>query len=186
MRPAAAPAHSDPGPAPQVKANEPRTLSYELCQGDTEPLKLLVYERCAPATASVGGELGFERKAWVPARRAAVSGCARGGQRTVGLDPLQPLSPHPPCSYVDKAAYEEVHKTSAAMAAFKEATSGIKATVTGARAQEAAALRVLLRTARASACPRGGGCLRALKSSRTLPHQTRVRTSQPPNRHLLL
>ena len=40
-----------------------------------------------------------------------------------------PLAP----SYVDKAAYEGVHRTSAAMAAFKEATGGIKAAVTGAR-----------------------------------------------------
>lgn len=34
-------------------------------------------------------------------------------------------------SYVDREAYENVHKTSAAMAAFKEATNGIKVTVTG-------------------------------------------------------
>lgn len=29
----------------QVKTNEPGTISYELCQGDQDPLKLLVYER---------------------------------------------------------------------------------------------------------------------------------------------
>lgn len=34
-------------------------------------------------------------------------------------------------SYVDKAAYETVHKTSPAMTAFKEATAGIKINVSG-------------------------------------------------------
>lgn len=29
----------------QVKHNEPGTLSYELCVGDADPLKVLVYER---------------------------------------------------------------------------------------------------------------------------------------------
>ncbi|KIY98708.1 hypothetical protein MNEG_9254 [Monoraphidium neglectum] len=62
----------------QVRANEPGTLSYELCIGDTEPLKALVYER-----------------------------------------------------YVDRAAYEDVHRTSEAMAAFKEVTSKIKMQVQG-------------------------------------------------------
>ena len=32
-------------PILQVRKNEPGTISYELCQGDTDPLKLLVYER---------------------------------------------------------------------------------------------------------------------------------------------
>lgn len=62
----------------QVKANEPGTISYELCMGDTEPQKLLVYER-----------------------------------------------------YVDKAAYEEVHRNSEAMLKFKQATASIKAQVQG-------------------------------------------------------
>ena len=42
----ASPSPSSPWPnVDQVKANEPGTLSYELCQGDADPLKCLVYER---------------------------------------------------------------------------------------------------------------------------------------------
>jgi quinol monooxygenase YgiN len=41
----------------QVRANEPGTLSYELCIGDTEPLKALVYERWAGAALSLRAAL---------------------------------------------------------------------------------------------------------------------------------
>ncbi|GBF91913.1 hypothetical protein Rsub_04637 [Raphidocelis subcapitata] len=64
--------------AEYVKRNEPRTLSFELCHADNDPLKIMVYER-----------------------------------------------------YVSKSDYTEVHRSSGPMRAFKEATAGMKFTVTG-------------------------------------------------------
>lgn len=61
---------------------------------------------------------------------ARAPACARDSSSGGALGrPPAPLSPAR--SYVDRAAYEDVHRSSAAMAAFKQATAGIRVQVVG-------------------------------------------------------
>lgn len=56
----------------QVRRNEPGTISYELCKGDADPLKCLVYERYVDKQAYEGAHRSSEAMAEFKKQTAAV------------------------------------------------------------------------------------------------------------------